>query len=169
MKYLTPEQIDVVLKKSTNDPILSTIILLAYGHGLRASEVCYLTPKHFDMTGPGYLTIQRLKGSLKTTQPLFPRERAAVEPFLAGRQPGDRLWYMSRHAFYCRFRKLVLAAGLPEHLAHPHCLKHSTGMRAIKAGIENARQYLGHKTISSTGAYLRVSDEAAAAAVASLF
>jgi len=28
------------------------------------------------------------------------------------------------------------------------------------AGIENVRQYLGHKSISSTGAYLKVSDGA---------
>ena len=30
------------------------------------------------------------------------------------------------------------------------------------AGIENVRQYLGHKSISSTGAYLKVSDADAA-------
>jgi hypothetical protein len=35
-----------------------------------------------------------------------------------------------------------------------------------KAGIHNIRQYLGHRSISSTGAYLVVSDSAAAAAMA---
>jgi site-specific recombinase XerD len=39
-------------------------------------------------------------------------------------------------------------------------------MQTIQAaGIENVRQYLGHKSISSTGAYLKVSDSEAAAAV----
>jgi site-specific recombinase XerD len=40
-------------------------------------------------------------------------------------------------------------------------------MQTIKsAGIENVRQYLGHKNISSTGAYLKVSDEVASEAIA---
>jgi integrase len=33
------------------------------------------------------------------------------------------------------------------------------------AGIENVRQWLGHKSIASTGAYLRVTDEAASRAI----
>jgi hypothetical protein len=42
-------------------------------------------------------------------------------------------------------------------------------MQTIKtAGIENVRQYLGHKSIASTGSYLRVNDEQASAAVQSV-
>jgi hypothetical protein len=33
------------------------------------------------------------------------------------------------------------------------------------AGIENVRAYLGHKSIASTGAYLKVDDETASKAV----
>jgi integrase len=56
------------------------------------------------------------------------------------------------------------AAGLPKHKCHPHSLKHSCAMLAIKKiGIESVRQYLGHKSLSSTGAYLRVSDGEASA------
>jgi site-specific recombinase XerD len=58
------------------------------------------------------------------------------------------------------------AAGIPAHLAHLHILKHSIAMQTIhSAGIENVRQHLGHKSIASTGAYLKVSDEAASKAV----
>jgi hypothetical protein len=39
-------------------------------------------------------------------------------------------------------------------------------MQSIKtAGIENVRQHLGHSSISSTGEYLKVSDNDASAAV----
>jgi len=39
-------------------------------------------------------------------------------------------------------------------------------MHGIKeAGIEGVRQYLGHKSISSTGVYLKVDDAQASAAV----
>jgi hypothetical protein len=36
---------------------------------------------------------------------------------------------------------------------HTHILKHTCGMATISRGIEYTRQYLGHKSISSTGAY----------------
>jgi integrase len=40
-------------------------------------------------------------------------------------------------------------------------------MHTIKtAGIENVRQYLGHRSMASTGAYLRVDDDAASKAIA---
>ena len=36
-----------------------------------------------------------------------------------------------------------------------------------EAGIENVRQYLGHRSISSTGEYLKVSDQEASNAITS--
>lgn len=38
----------------------------------------------------------------------------------------------------------------------------------IPAGIQVAQQHLGHKSLSSTGAYLRITDATASAAVQSL-
>ena len=45
------------------------MILIAFRHGMRASEVCGLELKDVDLKN-GEITIRRLKGSLKTTQPL---------------------------------------------------------------------------------------------------
>ena len=73
---------------------------------------------------------------------------------------------LSRIQFWRLVRRYGAAAALPRHLCHPHTLKHSIAMQSIgKAGIENVRQYLGHKSTSSTGAYLRVGDDAASSAV----
>jgi site-specific recombinase XerD len=82
----------------------------------------------------------------------------------------ERLFKFSRFTFWRMVRKYVAASGIPAHLAHPHVLKHSIAMQLIdSAGIENTRQYLGHKNLSSTGAYLKVSDaDAARAAGAAL-
>jgi site-specific recombinase XerD len=64
-------------------------------------------------------------------------------------------------------RRHCKTAGIAEHKAHPHILKHSIAMQTIQsAGIENVRAYLGHKSISSTGAYLKVDDDAASHAIA---
>lgn len=141
---------------------------LTFNHGLRASEVVSLTPHNFK---DGYLTIQRLKRSLKTTHELFEHdnpllnEKPAVLAFLQNQERNQVLFPICRQHVWTLFRKYARAAGIPSHLRHPHILKHSIAMQLIvPAGIENTRQYLGHKRISSTAAYLRADDTEASAA-----
>lgn len=55
------------------------MILVAYSHGLRASEV---TRMQRDAIADGHLTVARLKGSLRTVQPLVADEN----PLLNERQ-----------------------------------------------------------------------------------
>jgi integrase len=185
MEHLTREQLRGVLEQAKAARERDWVLLLvAFWHGLRASEAVNLTPEHF---ADGFLTVQRLKGSLKTVQPLVDdpdpllNERAALETWLAKHSSRlahesngsglphqqKRLFPISRFAFYRLMRFYGRKAGLPKHLCHPHVLKHSIAMQSIRsAGIENVRQYLGHKSISSTGEYLKVDDQAASAAIA---
>jgi integrase len=178
MEHLSREQLLSVLGHARSARERDWVLLLvSFWHGLRASEAVNLTPEHF---ADGYLTVQRLKGSLKTTQPLVENEhellneRAAVEGWLAkhrsaygGDGAGQRLFPISRVQFFRLMRRYGRLAGLPRHLCHPHVLKHSIAMQSIgQAGIENVRQYLGHKSISSTGEYLKVDDDKASRAIA---
>jgi integrase/recombinase XerD len=149
------------------------LFLVSFWHGLRATEAISLTSANFT---DGFLTVQRLKGSLRTTQPLVEdpdellNEHAAIESWIRkqGSDRGARLFPISRVQFFRLMRRYGRAAGLPQHLCHPHVLKHSIAMQSIRqAGIENVRQYLGHKSISSTGEYLKVDDDAASAAIRS--
>jgi integrase/recombinase XerD len=144
------------------------MILVAFAHGLRATEVVQLTKDNFDS---GFLDIQRLKGSKRTLQPLLEHadpllnERAALVCFLAKIPEKQRLFPVTRQRFWQLVQQYGEAAGLAAHKRHPHILKHSIAMQMIQsAGIENTRQYLGHKSISSTGEYLKVSDDDASAA-----
>lgn len=146
------------------------MILVAFHHGLRASEVIGFTP---DAVKDGYLTIARLKGSLKTTQALVASEdplldeKTALLKYVEKSTPGRPVFDVSRVTFWRVVKKYAEMSGVPAHKAHPHVLKHTIAMQTIgKAGVENVRQHLGHKSLSSTGAYLRVSDEAAGAAIA---
>jgi integrase/recombinase XerD len=143
------------------------ICLVGYWHGLRASEITGITT---DQLRGGYLTVQRLKGSLKTTQPLIPHEdpllneKLALPEFTKNVPTGQRIFPISRVQLFRIFQKAAAAAGLPDHKRHPHLLKHSIAMHMIKAGvsIEIVRQWLGHRSMSSTGEYLKVSDDEAA-------
>jgi type 1 fimbriae regulatory protein FimE len=144
-------------------------ILVAFRHGLRVSEVVALTP---DNLKDGFLTVQRLKGSLRTTQVLVSddnpllNEREPLFDYVRNMLPNQRLFPIGRQHAWALLQKYGKAAGLPAHLCHPHILKHSIAMQSIhSAGIENVRQHLGHKSIASTGAYLKVSDADASASV----
>jgi integrase len=146
------------------------MILVAFWHGLRASEVVALTKDNF---ADGFLTVKRLKGSLRTTQPLVEHpdpllnERAALSDYLLKFAAGEPLFKVGRQHFWRLFQRYAAAAELPKHKRHPHILKHTIAMQTIhSAGVENVRQYLGHKSLSSTGAYLRVDDADAARAIA---
>jgi site-specific recombinase XerD len=146
------------------------MILVGFSHGLRPSEVVAIKA---DDVQDGFLSVARLKGSSATVQPLVSGgkagldERAALVELAAKCTGNQRLFPITRRQFGRIFERYAAAAHVPRHLAHPHILKHSIAMQTIKkAGIENVRQYLGHKSIASTGAYLKVSDENASKAIA---
>jgi integrase len=166
MEHLDKSQLKALIN-AVEDPKVKLMIKVGYNHALRASEIVNLVGSNIR---DGFLTIQRLKGSDKTVQrfkasedPVFDEftELVALSKELKSK---DRLFPgWTRFNFGYAFRVACKRAGIPAHLAHPHVLKHSTAMAVIPAGIEYARQYLGHKNIASTGAYLKVSDEAATA------
>ena len=87
MTVLTPKEVLDLLKaarkRSTRD---WAMILMAYRHGLRASEVCGIKLADVDMKA-GSISIRRLKGSLHTIQPLYQHKG---QPLLDSRRPRVR-------------------------------------------------------------------------------
>jgi site-specific recombinase XerD len=170
MEHLSNEQLRELLRVAKAHRERDWLmILVGYWHGLRASEVVGITA---GCIADGHLTVARLKGSLKTTQPLVEdadpllNEAKGLFDFSREMHGNQKLFPISRVQFYRLFRRYAAQAGIAKHNAHPHILKHSIAMQTIKsAGIENVRQYLGHKSLSSTGAYLKVDDAKASAAV----
>lgn len=143
------------------------MILVAFWHGLRASEVVALTADHVK---GGFITVQRLKGSLKTTQSLIRHvdplldEATALFEYTLNLEPNQKLFSVHRGHFWRIVQRHATTAGIPGHKAHPHILKHSIAMQTIGVmGVEHVRQLLGHRSLASTGEYLKVSDEQASA------
>ena len=184
LAYPTPEEMLAVLKvarqRSSRD---WAMILLAYRHGMRASEVCGLELRDLDMRN-GSLTIRRLKGSLTTVQPLYAHrgvplldETVALRtwlkerhqdgsPFVFTSQKGGRL---HRAQFFRIFQAVAKAAGLSLEKRHPHCLKHALGSHLVAGNVNLAlvKQALGHRSINSTMQYVGTTDRQAAQAVQS--
>jgi type 1 fimbriae regulatory protein FimB len=153
-------------RQSTRDYLM---MLIAFHHGLRCSEVIALTPAHL---ADGYLTVQRLKGSNKTVQPLVQHENpllneaVLVPEFIGGMHSTQRLFPVCRQTFWRCIQRHAKAIGLPQQKRNTRVLKHSIAMQTIKiAGIENVRQFLGHKSGASTMEYLKVSDAEASARI----
>ena len=180
MKALTPEEILKVLKIAAESKRNLAMILLGYRHGMRASEICGLKLSDVDMKN-GEITIRRLKGSLKTVQPLsdlpgqpllsekrvlaaWLDERKDASDFLFTSQKGGRL---DRTAFWRLFSDVAERAGLPKEKRHPHCLKHSLGFALVASNVNLAlvRIALGHKSIASTAIYAQPTDQMAGKAV----
>ena len=157
------------------------MILLAYRHGLRASEVCGIKLADVDLKS-GSISIRRLKGSLHTIQPIYQHrgqplldETAAMRAWLRKRQPdgSDYLFAsqkggkLSRIQFFRIFQTVAEIAGLSVDKRHPHVLKHSLASHLVagNANLALIRQALGHRSISSTMAYVGTSDSQAAEAL----
>jgi type 1 fimbriae regulatory protein FimB len=183
MAFLSTDEILAVLKAARERASRDwTMILLAYRHGLRASEVCNLRTTDVDLKRQA-LTIRRLKGSLETVQPLYPHrgvplldEPGALRAWLRDREDdGSDFLFVSqkggrlhRSQFFRVFQAIAADAGLPIEKRHPHILKHSLASHLVAGNVNLAlvKQALGHRAISSTMVYVSTSDRQAAQAAA---
>jgi integrase len=181
MKALTQDELFKVLKAAADNPRDLAMILLAFRHGMRASEVTGLELKDLDLKN-NEIVIRRLKGSLRTTQPLADvpgqpllSERRVLRDWFKerGEHPSKFVFTtqksgrMNRSQFYRLFSAAAEKAGLPADKRHPHCLKHSLGVALVGANVNLAviKQALGHKSIASTAVYTVPTDEMAGKAV----
>ena len=182
MVILSPQEMLALLKAAKNRSTRDwAMILLAYRHGLRASEVCGVKLADVDLKA-GSISIRRLKGSLHTIQPLYQHrgqplldETAALRAWLRNR-PDDGSDYLftsqkggklGRTQFFRNFQTVAESAGLEVQKRHPHVLKHSLASHLVSgnANLALIRQALGHRSISSTMQYIGTSDGQAAEAL----
>ena len=181
LSHLTPAELLALLKAARTSSARDwAMILLAYRHGLRASEVCGLRLGDVDQKASA-VTVARLKGSMLTVQPLYAHrgqplldEQAALRAWLREREAdGSNYLFTSqkggklhRSAFFRAFQSIAAAAGLPVELRHPHVLKHSLASHLVAGNVNLAlvKQCLGHRSISSTMQYVGVTDAQAAQA-----
>jgi integrase len=179
--HLEPTEVLAVLRSArTKGSREWAMIVLAYKHGLRASEVCNLRLDDIDLKN-GSIVVERLKGSLRTTQaltehrgePLLNELKALREwlrerpddgsDFLFTSQKGGRL---DRSQVFRLFKAIASEAGLPAEKRHPHSLKHSIASHLVSANVNLAlvKQQLGHKSINSTLRYVTTTDQQASKA-----
>ena len=141
------------------------LMLLAYRHGLRVSELVDVRMKDLDLA-TGRIFVRRKKGSLSTHQPLEGDELRAIRAYLREREQRSdaRSTYlflsergpMTRQAINYLAKEIGERAKL-RFRVHPHMLRHSTGYYLANQGYDTrlVQDYLGHKNIAHTVKYTR--------------
>lgn len=180
--FITKPEIEKILGVAFRSKRDHLMLLLSFAHALRASEVAAL--RLSDLHG-GNITVARLKGSLTTTQALLRsnnilfdevtaldqwlRERGVESGPLLTARKGSTAEPLTRQWIYKLERAYMLEAGITPKLAHPHSLKHAAISHMIRNGarLDTAKQFAGHKSITSTIIYTNTSDSEAMDAFAS--
>jgi len=163
--YLTRDEVDSLLCAAKNRPRHATrncaMILIAYRHGLRASEVTGLRMSDLDLLS-STIYCRRAKGSRSSLHPMKPDEIAALQKVLQQRKvqandyvfQSERSEKMSRSAFWRIVSSAGDRAGLPVK-AYAHQLRHACGYYLANKGcdLRLIQDYLGHKQIQNTVRY----------------
>ena len=136
----------------------STMVLVAFRHGLRASELCGLQWSDVEFES-ATLHLRRAKGGATATHPLLGDELRALRA-LRREAKSPFVFVSERGAPFsvAGFAKLVERAGVEAKLpfkAHPHMLRHACGYALANRGTDTRtlQAYLGHRSIQSTVRY----------------
>jgi type 1 fimbriae regulatory protein FimB len=137
------------------------IFLIAYRHGLRASEIGLLQTSDLDLKRLRIM-LHRLKGSLSGEHPLQADEARALKAWLKERAsdspilfPSRRGLPISRQMLDVLMKEYAELAAIPKEKRHFHVLKHSIATQLLDAGAELrfVQDWLGHSNIQNTVIY----------------
>jgi integrase len=143
----------------------ATMILLAFRHGLRASELCSLRWSQVELGKGAALHVTRLKNGKPATHPLSGREQRALRQ-LQREANSDFVFVSERgspfavRGFQAMVERAGQAAGF-EFKVHPHMLRHSCGFKLAGDGHDTRaiQDYLGHRSIQHTVRYTELSPD----------
>jgi integrase len=137
----------------------ATMILVAFRHGLRASELVGLRWDQVDFEG-GVLHVARRKRGTPSTQPISGRELRALRRLKREAQASPFIFVSERGSPFsvAGFQKLIARVGVTAGFAfqlHPHMLRHSCGYKLANDGVDtrSLQGYLGHRSIQHTVRY----------------
>ena len=160
IKFLTPDELQRLIAVITNKRDRA-LFLIAYRHGLRASEVGLLQLPDLDLKR---LTIHvhRLKGSLSGVHPLQPDEAKALKAYLRSRKLDSPVLFLSnrgdpisRKTLDWLIKKYGRQAKIPPDKQHFHTLKHTIATHLLDVGsdLRWVQDWLGHANIQNTTIY----------------
>ncbi len=166
-EYLTPDEVRRLIKHAgklgRHRQRDAALIMLAYRHGLRVSELVALRWESVDLK-QGRLHVSRLKNGLPSVHPLRGPELRALRKLMREYPESPYVFQTERMGPLTpdTVRKMIARAGQAARLpfsVHPHMLRHACGYKLANDGHDTRaiQQYLGHRNIQHTVRYTELS------------
>jgi type 1 fimbriae regulatory protein FimB/type 1 fimbriae regulatory protein FimE len=142
----------------------TTMILVAYRHGLRATELVDLRWEQIGFKS-AILHVRRVKQGTPSSHPVLGDELRALRRLQREQEPGSPFVFTSERGApftTAGFARMIERAGSEAKLsfkAHPHMLRHACGYALANKGHDTRalQAYLGHKNIQHTVRYTELS------------
>jgi len=162
-EYLTQAEVERLIEAAgdnRNGHRDATMVLVAYRHGLRATELVALRWDSVDFNH-GRLHVNRAKSGSPSVHPLSGRELRALRRLQREQEPKSPFVFTSERGApfsTAGWRKMVARLGVAagfDVLVHPHMLRHACGYKLANDGVDtrSLQAYLGHKNIQHTVKY----------------
>jgi integrase len=162
-EYLTEKEIERLMDAARQNRWGhrdATAILLAYRHGLRASELVNVRWDDLDLT-TGRMHVRRAKGREASVLPIGGKEMRALRRLQRESSVKSLYVFVSERGAplsVAGYQRMVAKAGKAAKfpfLVHSHMLRHSTGYKLANDGQDTRaiQGYLGHRSIMSTQRY----------------
>jgi integrase len=162
-EYLTEREVERLLKavaKNRWGHRDATMLLVAYRHGLRSSELVDLRWDQIEFRTAS-LHVRRAKQGTPSTHPILGDELRALRRLHREQEPKSPFVFTSERGApfsTAGFARMVERAGRAVKLAfkaHPHMLRHATGYALANKGHDTRalQAYLGHRNIQHTVRY----------------
>ena len=166
-EHLTPDEVERLITSARSlgrhGHRDSTLVLVAFRHGLRVSELVALRWDMVDLK-QGLLHVSRLKNGVTSTHPIRGPELRALRKLQRDYPDTPYLFVTERKGplTTSAVRKIIARAGNYAQIKfpiHPHMLRHSTGYKLANDGHDtrSIQHYLGHKNIQHTVRYTELS------------
>jgi integrase len=166
-EYLTEHEIEALMaaaRQNRHGQRDATLILIAFRHGLRASEAVDLRWDQIDFATAN-LHVRRVKQGSPSTHPILGDELRALRRLQREQEPKSPFVFTSERASpfsTAGFARMVERAGAGAGLgfkAHPHMLRHACGYALANKGHDTRalQAYLGHRNIQHTVRYTELS------------
>jgi integrase len=168
-EYLTTAEIERLMgaarKGSRYGHRDAAMILIAYRHGLRASELCDLQWSQVELT-TGRLHVRRAKNGSPSVHPMQGDEIRALRRLQREQGVSSHVFMTERDgpmtpkAFHALFGRIGSRAKM-QFPIHPHMLRHGCGYALANAGHDTRalQAWLGHKNIQHTVRYTELAPD----------
>jgi site-specific recombinase XerD len=166
-EYLTEAEVEKLMKAASDNRHGhrdTTMLLVAYRHGLRVSELVDLRWDQMDFR-TATLHVRRVKQGTPSTHPIVGDELRALRRLQREQEPKSPFVFTSeRGALFTTagFARMIERVGIEAKFGfkvHPHMLRHACGYALANRGHDTRalQAYLGHKNIQHTVRYTELS------------